>query len=505
MTDFPSHSIKQIVNQASTVVILGFGTTGQAATKFFSNRGVRVIVIEQKSRDQFLLKPSQKKLVSAFEKSGVIFSFSDSIPPAVSKVNHEGALCVISPGIPRNSPAASAIKKLKIPIVGELELGVELSQIPSIMVSGSNGKSTCVSLIHSMLEHAGIRSFLGGNIGNPVLALLDGVQVQEAEDAFPSRLATVLVIEASSYQLESAKSIKPKVSLLLNISENHLERHGSIENYFKAKLMITHNQTESDFCILNADDQRIFAARSNLKSSVALFGQREQTLQTEKNHALIRYDTTRGIDQIIVSLADDEKKIVFDCSHSKLIGEHARYNIASAILAVLLFNQRSITAELIGGIQKSIDEFEGLAHRLQVVPTHSGFLAINDSKSTTVASTVAAVTSVTKAFPARPIVLLLGGKVKVGSWKALAELILGLGDTVRVICFGGDGLFIQQDLQSLQVPAYLAKNVAIAVTYACDWSRENELVLFSPGCASFDEFTNFEERGEFFSKVIGLR
>jgi UDP-N-acetylmuramoylalanine--D-glutamate ligase len=480
------------LHTAKTAVILGLGTTGLASARFFLSQQKTVIIIEKQSREQFMLKASNAKMVRDLEKAGAQLSFMDLIPDGILKLDPKQVLVVISPGIPLGTKVAKTFKEKQFAIIGELELGLGLTDIPQIMVTGSNGKSTCVSLIDAMFQAAGSEPFLCGNIGNPVLNLLD-----ESARTTPPDL---LVVEASSYQLEAATTIRPEVAVLLNLSENHLERHGTMEKYLQAKARIATQQTQSEVAILNADDPLISSLASSLGSTLAYFG--KQVPQTHAATALIEYEPLHGIDRITLrhTLWGTH---VFECAQTKLVGEHARYNIAAASLAVLLLP--GDVSSRVEAIRKVIAAFTGLDHRLQPVPTQSGTVAINDSKSTTVASAVAALRSVVKAYPHRPIRLMVGGKVKLGSWKPLADEILSYGDVVHVICFGGDGLFIQQELQQFGVQAYLAKNVAIATTYACDWIRQQEVLLFSPGCASFDEFSNFEERGRFFASVVGLR
>ena len=492
-------TIEEIVKKARHVIVLGFGTSGQAATFYFRDLPSRpsVTVIEKQSRESFFLKPSNKRKVLADEKLGVTFSFGDVLTEKVLKSDPSQTLCVISPGIARSSTTAQKLSQLKIRLLGELELGLGLTKVPAIMVTGSNGKSTTVSLIDSILTNAQQKSFLCGNIGKPVLTLLHEPEINTKPD--------VLVVEASSYQLESADSVKPKVAAILNFCENHLERHKTMDNYLRAKAMIARNQTPAEFIILNRDDAQVTSLQNSLKGTVAFFG-KDPSLVTNSPSAFIRYEPAKQIDEVVVSLPDIAEKIIFPCRDTKLVGEHARYNIAAAALSVLLYcDRKKDLAKTVAAIQKSIQEFPGLEHRLQPVPTHSEFLAINDSKSTTVTSSIAAIQSIAKAFPGRPIMLLLGGKVKLGSWEPLAQAVNAIGSSVHIACFGGDGLFIQQELQSFGVTAHLAKNVAIAVTYACDWRRDNEILLFSPGCASFDEFTDFEARGRFFASLVALR
>ena len=492
--------ITELIANKGVVITIGLGTTGKSVVEYFCSNGVDVIAIEKLSREQFVTNSSNLKFLQNYEqKNGTsmhkaTFCFEDKVSESVQKkilqLSEQKApiVAVISPGISKNSQTASKIRSFNVPIIGELELALSLVDVPVVMVTGSNGKSTTVSIIDQILKASSIDSFLCGNIGQPVLEVLKAKKTPD-----------VLVVEASSYQLETANSIRPKVAVYLNISPNHLERHGTIENYHAAKMKIFANQTKDDIAILNFDDPKVIAASKTISSAVSVFGFDNQHDPEFKNHSLVNFKPDANKDTIEIKFNGKSKS--FDCSKSLLIGVHTRLNMAAAILASLSVGASD------DGINKVIASFGGLVHRLQKVPTKSGLFAINDSKSTTVASTVAAYDSIRKNFPSSPICLLVGGKMKIGSWLPLASAIHSNQSTfmTRVICFGGDGAIILQELENHGIIASLARNVSEAVSLACDWIRENEIVLFSPGCASFDEFSNFEQRGDVFIRLIKER
>jgi UDP-N-acetylmuramoylalanine--D-glutamate ligase len=492
--------ITDLITKKGLVITIGLGTTGKSVTEHFSSNGVEVVVIEKLSREQFVANASNLKFLQNYEQKSstngnkVTFCFEDKFSESAQKKITQTIeqkipiIAVISPGISKNSPMASKVRSLNIRIIGELELALSLVNVPVVMVTGSNGKSTTVSIIDQILKASNINSFLCGNIGQPVLEVLKA-----------KKLPDILVVEASSYQLESANSIRPKVAVYLNLSSNHLERHGTLENYHAAKMKMFANQTKQDIAVLNCDDEKVFSASSAIESTASVFGYYPPKVGNTCNYSLVNFNPQSNVDTIEVRFNGSLKS--FDCSKSLLIGVHTRLNMAAAIMAALTVGASD------EGIKTVIANFGGLVHRLQKVTTKSGLFAINDSKSTTVASTVAAYDSIRKNFPSSPICLLVGGKMKIGSWQPIANAIHSNQSTymTRVICFGGDGAIILQELENHGIIASLARNVSEAVSLACDWIRENEIVLFSPGCASFDEFSNFEQRGEIFIKLIKER
>jgi len=392
-------------------------------------------------------------------------------------------VCVISPGIALDTPIPSEIKAKRIPIIGELELGVEYSQIPSLIVTGSNGKSTTVSILAELLNYSENKSYLCGNIGHPVVDLLEN----------DTQKPDCLVVEASSYQLESCEVLHPHFGMLLNISDNHLERHGSLQTYRTAKLKLFARQIKDDFAILNSDDPFVLEIAPNLNGKLCLFGQDTSKMKGAFATAVIVYVPHQGIDEIEIRRGTQIER--YDISKGRLVGEHNRYNWACAILAARLYGAPS------SRIVECIEAFQGLPHRLEIISRADGKIVINDSKSTTVASTTAALDSIHKAFAGCAIKLLLGGKVKLGSWKPLAERIKNI-PTVEITCFGGDGARVAEELLQYGITVARFATMKEAVLHTHQHLRAGEVLLFSPGCLSFDEFTDFEARGDVFKSLI---
>jgi UDP-N-acetylmuramoylalanine--D-glutamate ligase len=394
----------------------------------------------------------------------------------------------LSPGISLESAIVGAITRRNIPICNELELAVDLIGLPTIVVTGSNGKSTTVTLIHEMLRASGLDAKLCGNVGIPVISLIDA----DSNETKGSHL----VIEASSYQLETCYHLHPTVAVWLNISDNHLERHGTIERYLDVKTKVFACQTTAEPAIVNFDDDRVSLVLRSVKGQPIGFGRNEDSLKNGcKEYAVIELEANSNKDQI--SLILEGKREVYNLERFPLHGVHNRYDAAAALLAA---RKSGATEE---GCQSVLNRFTGLRHRYQVVETIGGVTFINDSKSTTVASTCAAFASTREQNPKARIHLMVGGMVKAGSWMPLINLARGyFTEANPIVCFGGDGRIIHNHLLTAGIPSKILMTHRDAFRDTVSRVTSGDIVLFSPGCASFDEFQNFEKRGDAFEKLV---
>jgi UDP-N-acetylmuramoylalanine--D-glutamate ligase len=315
--------------------------------------------------------------------------------------------------------------------------------------------------------------------------------VLSSPQAEPER---VLVVEASSYQLEACKRIHPRVAGLLNISDNHLERHGTLQRYIEAKARVFANQGAADFALLNSDDAAVFALRGRVASTVVPFGTKVELARVDYG-ALIEYDPARSLDKVTLKIKGQEEQ--FDTSKVKLLGLHNRFNIATALLA----------ARLVGAdpqaLTKGLETFAPLEHRLELCGRIGEALVINDSKSTTVAASVAAVRAVGEAFPQRKMQILLGGLAKAGSWDPLMLTLVQHKTRLRpIICFGKDGALLASHAARFGLSFERADTLSRAAELAMANSEGSQITLLTPGCASFDEFSDFEERGAVFKSIV---
>lgn len=457
--------LKEVQSGNTEVLVAGLGISGLATLKYFIAKDVAPVCWD-KSNFEDLSEESQVAVRNLEAAGGQVFLGGEI--PILDRVS----FALVSPGISPDSDIVKELKSREVLISTELELGLSLSELPSVMVTGTNGKSTTVSLIQQLFESAGIGAHLCGNFGSPVIDFI----------AKPVPKAEVLVVEASSYQLEWSSTLKPKVSVLLNLSEDHLERHGNLENYLKAKLRIFSNQDGADVAILPADQPELLECAEKLKSKVLQYGS-----GPAKQVKGAWYE-----DNCIV--LDGSNR--FDLSEFSLIGQHNLANLAAAILAV---SNMGVSPE---SIQSSIPKLQPLEHRLEPIFRDSNLVAINDSKATTVASSVAALISVADAYPARSVTLLLGGVAKEGSWKPLVDIMKSSVSRLEsIVCFGQSAEMLEGVCSEVGVPVLSTETIAEAVAVITG-KNDGSIVLLSPGCASFDEFTNFEQRGSMFKSLV---
>lgn len=475
--------LKNIALEKSRILVVGLGISGVETARFLAGAGYRVATIERTEEERFLRASKYRDAIADLRKLGVESYFG---------VDGEGAadlfesvrLAVLSPGVALESAICGALKRRSIPWISEIELGLELLQLPSVIVTGSNGKSTTVSLVHQMLKDSGFDSRLCGNVGIPVVADLTRDHI--FEDLAPGK--KVLVVEASSYQLESCLNIKPRVAALLNISDNHLERHGTLQRYFEAKARLFANQDSGDFAILNADDALVASLAPRVRSQVAFFG-------TKDLPAGSRFGAVVGDADISVRI--DGKQEHYTTGKTRLLGAHNRLNIAAALLGARLLGAAP------EALQRTLENFSPLEHRLEFLQLQGLPLYINDSKSTTVAASVAALRSVVGSFPERKITLMIGGLAKAGSWEPLFSLITEFQNQLhRTVCFGKDGNILANHCRRYSLPYVQAASLADGVAAAAAQSSPDDVILLSPGCASFDEFSDFEERGTVFKSIV---
>ncbi|MFM1846951.1 MAG: UDP-N-acetylmuramoylalanine-D-glutamate ligase [Pseudomonadota bacterium] len=481
--------VAALIKGKQKVVVVGLGITGVDTAKFLLELGVGVVCLERTTEESYKAKSKYFERVNELRALGAEVFFGcdgEAVAPHLGGVG----LAVLSPGVSLESAVAGALEARSIPMASEFELGIELSQQPAVVVTGSNGKSTTVSLIEAIFKAAGMAARLCGNIGTPVIA---GVLKETVMgDATPKDER--LVVEASSYQLEACSVIKPKVGVLLNLSDNHLERHGTLERYLAAKARVFAQQDKTDFAVLNADDPYTRSLVAKMKGRVVLFGADESRLK-EYDHARIAFDPAKGSDTVRVSLLG--RSIQFDLKKTRLLGLHNRYDIAAAAVGALLLDAPA------DAVQRAIDEFVPLEHRLEPVADVSRAIVVNDSKSTTVAASVAAIESMREAYPERKLTVMLGGLAKAGSWEPVVKTLKRHEEFLKpVICFGQDANIVSSHCRAGNIPCRNAKNLAEGVSLALDQSTPDDVVLLTPGCASFDEFRDFEERGARFKSAV---
>ncbi len=483
-----SDTIEELRRSARKVLVVGLGISGVETSRFLSRKGLHVVVAERQSADVFAQKSRLLFEVERLRGEGIRIHFGvdgEAVAPILDGVG----LVVLSPGVPLESAVVGTITRHGIPYVSELELGIELHGGRSVVVTGSNGKSTTVSLIDHILKCAAVKSYLCGNVGTPVIANAELLS-ESGEDR------SILVVEASSYQLEACTVLKPAVSIVLNVSENHLERHGTLERYAASKARALRLQDAGDLAIANADDLMVRDMARASRASVAFFGGgEERALQnlSETWAHIAHTESSEGIIRVHMSGRREE----YPTRAVSLLGPHNRFNMAAAILAT----RRLGVSQAV--VQGALESFMPLEHRLEVCIRSDNRTVINDSKSTTVAASVAALTTVRQAFPVQPVTLMLGGLAKAGSWKPLLdEVSRNRASMLPVVCFGKDGPLLGNHCRAAGIEHVIVPTLRDAAAQGLELTTRGGVVLLSPGCASFDEFSDFEHRGREFKRYI---
>jgi UDP-N-acetylmuramoylalanine--D-glutamate ligase len=363
------------------------------------------------------------------------------------------ATVVKSPGVPQQAPVIVAAREQGLEVVGEMELAWRLIPADFIAVTGTNGKTTTVELLGAIHRAAGIPVEVAGNVGTPLASLVGGVDP-----------AATVVCEASSFQLEDTSAFAPDCAVLLNVSEDHLDRHGSLENYLAAKLRVFENQDEGDIAVLRTD----FAGQPGRAATVRFAGPDADLAEREDS---LWWQGVR----------------MLPTSEIRLRGRHNLDNAMAAAAAALA---RGVPQE---AVCEALRTFAGVPHRLEEVAERDGVLFVNDSKATNVASALVGI----EAFPGG-VHLIAGGSLKGGGFGGLRDAVVSRCSAVYLIGEAADQL--ENDLAGT-VPLHRCGHLDHAVEAAAAAAHSGEVVLLSPACASYDQFRNFEERGDRFREL----
>ncbi|VEI74233.1 UDP-N-acetylmuramoylalanine--D-glutamate ligase [Mannheimia haemolytica] len=422
---------KQYENK--TVTIIGLGTTGLSCVDFFKKKNANIQVIDTRAN------PAGADKLDA------------TIPLHTGGLNSEwllkSDLIVISPGLAVATPEIQQAIQAGVEVVGDVELFCREAKAPIIAITGSNGKSTVTTLTTEMAKQAGIKVGMGGNIGVPVLSLLEGNY-------------ELFVLELSSFQLETTYSLKAKAATILNISEDHMDRYDSIADYRQAKLRIYDN---AENIIVNGEDAQTYPIQAVKK--VIRFAEQNAEYSLRNQMLYSGDDAIIQTKQMLIS---------------------GRHNEMNALAAMALAEAANVPRE---GIVKALQIYGGLPHRFQAVATNDGVRWVNDSKATNVGSTVAALNGLNVAGT---LYLLLGGDGKAADFSELKPLINK--PNIVCYCFGQDGAALAE----LSEQSVLVETMQKAVEAIRSQLKKGDMVLLSPACASLDQFKNFEQRGEIF-------
>lgn len=428
--------------QNKRITVIGLGKTGLSCVDFLLAKQANVRVIDTRKNP----------------------AGADKLPTNVPL--HKGSLnqdwlldsdlIVVSPGIAIKTPEIQTALSAGVKVIGDIELFCREASKPIIAITGSNGKSTVTTLVYEMAKAAGLKAGMGGNIGIPALSLLE-----QNYDLY--------VLELSSFQLETTYSLKATSATVLNVTEDHMDRYIDLEDYRQAKLRIYHNAKTA---IVNTEDP--LTTIDSLKSAVS-FGEENSDywLKTENGKQYF--------------MAKNE--MILPCDEIKLVGRH---NYMNVLAAIALAQAANVSLE---GIRTALREFSGLDHRFQLAHFANGVYWINDSKATNVGSTVAALTGLQVEGHLH---LLLGGDGKEADFSELSTLIQQ--PHIYCYCFGKDGA----ELAKLSQQSQLFDTMEQAINALRPNLKEGDMVLLSPACASLDQFTSFEQRGDEFTRLAKL-
>ena len=440
-----------------TVSVVGLAKSGVAAARLIRRLGGRVLASDSSPLEAL---PEDAR---GLERLGCAL-WAGGHPDAA----FAGAeLIVVSPGVPLELPALVAMRAREVPIIGELELAWRVMEADVIAITGTNGKTTTTTLTGELLRTQVRPVLVGGTIGTPL-----------AEHALEFPGDGIVVAEVSSFQLDTTDRFRPRVAAILNITPDHIDRHGTFERYVDAKARIFANQLSTDCVVLNADDPVTAGLGGRARGRVIWFSR-----LTTLTHGVFIYDGW------IVAKLNGSTERICPVTEITLRGQHNVENVLAATACALW------TGMSPSSIRRGIAAFRGVAHRIERVHDDRGVVYYNDSKGTNVDSTIKALESFSE-----PVILIAGGKGKGQDFGPLAEA--ARGRVRRAILIGQDRDRIRAALDLAGIPAEDAEAMDDAVRRAHDAARVGDVVLLSPACASFDMFRNFEHRGDVFKSVV---
>ena len=434
------------------VLVLGLARTGRECARFLAQRGASVQVTDVRSEEE--LKQEMETLAAL----PIRYFLGGEDPDWLEGVD----IIVPSPGVPAENVLLKEGSRRGIKILSEIEFACRFLRAPLVAITGTNGKSTTTTLVGEMLKASGGKVFVGGNIGTPLIGFVGG----DWEWG---------VVEVSSFQLEWIEEFRPRISVLLNLTEDHLDRYPNFRAYCQAKQRIFEAQAANDIAILSRDDRLVWEMRKRIRARVVSFGFSE-------------VDDGVFVAAREMIWRDGSREEKFPLSRVKIQGVHNVENMMAAIAAA---KSAGVSAS---AIQKVLEEFPGLEHRLEFVREKDGVRYYNDSKGTNVGAVVKSLASFSG-----PVILLAGGVDKGGDYGILRQEIRQ--KVRRLVLFGEAQEIIARALGDL-TETVIVENLEAAVGDAFAHARAGEVVLLSPACSSFDMFRNYAERGQVFKSLV---
>jgi UDP-N-acetylmuramoylalanine--D-glutamate ligase len=451
------------------VTVVGMARSGVAAARLLQDAGALVTVADRKNRGELL------GILGSLDQAATRLVLGNDYESALSQAE----LVVISPGVPYRLEALERVRRRGVKVISELDLASRFLSAPILALTGTNGKSTTVTLIGKMLQESGKRVFVGGNLGTAISeAAVQSLRAMKMGRPCPY---DALVVEVSSFQLETVEQFHPWIAAILNVTVDHQDRYGSIDEYIAAKNRIFENQTPSDYALFNLDDARVAPLRRSARANVLGFT-RTQTLPSN-----LAGGTYLDRDRIMATIGGQMQEI---CARSevKVIGNH---NVENAMVAA---TYALLSGCPLGIIRQVLREFPGLEHALEVVRERRGIRFINDSKGTNVDATLKALESIDQ-----PIWLIAGGRDKGGDFSRLAPAIR---QRVKRLVLIGEAAPLMANAMKEYQGIDRAGTLREAVELAASEADAGDVVLLSPACASFDMFADYQDRGRQFKALV---
>lgn len=440
-------------------LVVGLGKSGKAAMQALSKLGAKVWVQDSKPEEDM-----EPQLLAFMEDRGIkgFFGRNPENP-------EDYDMLVLSPGV---SPELDFIKKAEAAgaeVIGELEIAYRVGRGNYIAITGTNGKTTTTTLVGEIFKNAKKKTYVVGNIGVAVISK----SLEAEEDSW-------LITETSSFQLETVKYFKPTVSAILNLTPDHLNRHKTMENYGKAKANVFKNQTAGDYLVINYDDKLCWKLAEGCKATVVPFSRRE----------ILDFGAYVSYGNIVIKNEKGEIINICKAEELKIIGDH---NLENALAAAAVSYFAGIEPEV---ISKTLREFGGVAHRIEYCGEVDGIKFYNDSKGTNTDATITALKALKK-----NIILLAGGDAKKQDFATLAAELSG--KVKHMMLYGRDAGDIKEAADAAGFSSYtMVKNLEEATNLAFEMAQPGDAVLLSPACASWDMYSNFEQRGDHFKILV---
>ena len=443
------------LRQGMKAVVIGLGAAGLSTVKYLLRQGVRVAV-------------SEKSAAGHIDEAALMYLQQHQVALETGQHSeaflHGADLVVPGPGVPLSLPIINTARKLGLPVVGECALAAGKFTVPVVAVTGSNGKTTVTSLIGQLLRAAGRKPFVGGNIGTPLLEYFAGPQAYD-----------VVVLELSSFQLDLSGDFRPDIGLLLNISPDHLDRHGSLAAYSAAKMRLFRSQKTGDIGIIGGDDPVANAVALNPEVGGYRFGRGEGC-------------AARITDGTVSVTLEGHGELKFDLRATKLHSSVNQLNAAAAILAAALHGCDQAS------IRQGLSVFDPPPHRMAEVAEVDGIRFVNDSKATNIGALQAALAGCSE-----PVVLIAGGRDKGSDYGLLTEVVRS---KVKCMVLIGEAAELLANALGAVTAIVFATTMDEAVQKAVAAAASGDLVLLAPGCASYDMFSGYEERGRVFTECV---